>query len=193
MAGNGNTSASRIYNLADILVGDPDAPAPTDLDSDLSADYELVGLISQDDGIGNTFSSDDTDHFAYGSIFIRKTSIKEKRTMTFTALENSDLVWGLANPGSETSEAGGVTSRIRRPRNLALAIRSVVLELDDGEIRSRLYIPRAQIAQTGDQPITDNSIAGYPMTLDVLAANDEDGIFYTIELTDDPDAAPAGS
>ena len=193
MAGNGTLSAARIWNLADLWIGEPDMPEPT-LEVDLSEAMSLVGLIDDDAGIGNTFSSDDTDHYAYGSILIRKSSVKEKRSMTFTALENSDLVWKLANPGSTSGSVDGVTRRVRKPRNLALAIHSVVLELDDGAIRSRLYIARGQVTQTGDQPISDNDITGYPLSLDVLAANSEaDGIFSTIEITNDPAAIAAVS
>ncbi len=34
MAGNGTTSAARLYNLADIYVGDTDATAPTNVSSE---------------------------------------------------------------------------------------------------------------------------------------------------------------
>lgn len=194
MAGNGNLTAARIYSLADVYVATSETAAPTDTTTPLGGDWDLVGLIDDDGGIGQEFSSDDTDHYAYGSIFIRKTSVKEKLSMTLTALENSDLVWLLANPGSETATDGGTTTRIRRPRNLADAIRAVVLELVDGDVTTRLYIPRAQITQAGTRTISDNEIAGFPLTLDVLAANAEDDSVYSYtEITDDPDAEVSGS
>ena len=194
MAGNGNVDASRVWSLADVFVGDTSNTIPTLTDNLLTdPDWDLVGFIDEDDAITNSVSSTDNDLFAYGAILLRTTSVKEKPTLAFTALENTSIVWGIANPGSDQETGGGVTTRTRRPRNLALAIKSVVLDLADGDVNSRLYIPKAQILATGDRPISDADISGWPLTITELAATDEDGTYFHVELTDDESAEVSGS
>lgn len=190
----GTLANARIWSLADFYIGETDAEAPTDTTAELGADWEPLGLIDDDGGIGKEFTSEDADHYAYGGILVRQTSVKQKLQMTATALENTDLVWHLANPGSESDTDGGLTTRTQRPRNLGMAIRSVVLEKKDGDITSRLYLPRVQITASGSSQTSDAEIEGTPLTLAVLGANDEGGeIFLSVEITDDPGAAVSGS
>lgn len=196
MSGKGNTDAARMWLKADVYSAAYGTAAPTDLTTDLTTlGYSLVGLIGQDEGISRTFSSDDTDKFAYGSILTRRTSVKEKVQFGFTAWEDSDLVYKLAHPGSVTSTAGGLTTRVKYGRNLGKAIKALVLELQDGDIHKRIWIPRGQVLLTGDNPIKDNEIAGYPLTVDALGATVagySEPVFYK-ELTDDVNAAASGS
>lgn len=190
----GSTSAVRVWTGADVYAAPLGTGAPTTVSTALNAAYEPIGLISQDDAIAEEFSSEDTEMFAYGSIFVRKTSIKQKLTLTLTALENSDLIFQLANPGSDSTESGGITTRTVRPRNLGLAIRAFVLEKTDGTVTSRIHIPRGQVTISGSRNTSDNEMYGTPLVIDVLAAEDNSGnaYFYT-EVTDDPDAEPTGS
>lgn len=190
----GTLANARIWSGADVYVGDLDASAPTDTTSELGADWELLGLLDDDAGIGRSFTSERTDHWAYGSVLVRTTNVKQKRSMTVTALEDTDLVFHLANPGSESEEAGGVTTRTIRQVNEGLALRSVVLELTDGDVTKRIYIPRAQFSEGDSESITDNAIDGTALVLDILSANDgEGGVYSALELTDDSGAAPSGS
>lgn len=185
----GTSENVRIWTGADVYVADAGTALPTDIDTALAADYEAVGYISQDDAIGMDFSSDDTDHYAYGSVYIRKTSIKAKTTLNFTALEDTDIVYGLAFPGSDSETTTGVTTRTTRPKNLGLAIRAMVVELTDGTITKRLCIPRAQVTIAGSASLSDNEMAGVPMVVDMLGATDEsDETYFSIEITDDPGA-----
>lgn len=189
----GDTSNVRIWTGAEVYVGDTDTPAPTDTTTALNAGFEPLGLLDQDDAIGEEFSSDDTEHYAYGSVLVRKTSIKAKTTLSMTALENSDLVYQLAFPGSDSETAGGVTTRTNRPKNLGLAIKSFVLEKTDGDVVSRLYIPRGQVTIAGSRTTSDNEMYGTPLLVDLLGSTDEDGSYFSIEITDDPAAEVAGS
>jgi hypothetical protein len=189
----GDTENVRIWTGAEVFVGTTSTPAPTDTTTALNAGFEPLGLIDQDDAIGEEFSSDDTEHYAYGSVLVRKTSIKSKTTLTMTALENSDLVYGIAFPGSDSETAGGVTTRTNRPKNLGLAIRSFVLEKTDGDVVSRLYIPRGQVTIAGSRSTSDNEMYGTPLLIDLLGSTDEGGSYFSIEITDDPAAEVAGS
>lgn len=189
----GNIEAVRIWTGAEVFAAPTGTAAPTDVTTPLALDFEPLGLIDQDDAIGEEFTSDDTDHYAYGSVFVRKTSIKQKTQLTMTALENSDLVYQLANPGSESTANGGVTTRRNRPKNLGLAIRALVLEKTDGDVVSRLFVPRGQVTIAGSRNTSDNEMFGTPLIVDILGASDQDGIYFSIEITNDPAAEPTGS
>jgi len=93
MAGNGNIDAVRVWSGADVFVGPTTNDIPTLTDDLLNdADWDLVGFIDEDDAIGNSVESTDSDLFAYGAILLRTTSVKEKISLTFTALENTAVV-----------------------------------------------------------------------------------------------------
>lgn len=187
----GTAENVRIWTGADVYIAPEGTELPTDL-SDLSGTWDPVGYISQDDAISLETTSDDSDHYAYGSILIRKTSIKAKQAINFTALEDTDIVFGLANPGSDSETAGGVTTRTMRAKNLGLAVVAMVIELTDGTVTKRKCIPRAQVTTAGTSSLSDNEMAGTPMVVDKLAATDEGGdTYFEIELTDDPGAAAA--
>ena len=190
----GTTENVRIWTGADVYVADEGTALPTDIDTALNAAFEPVGLISQDDAISVELSSDDTDHYAYGSVYVRKTSIKSKTTLNFTALENSDLVYQIAYPGSESEAAGGITTRTYRPKNLGLAVKAMVIEMTDGTVTTRRCIPRAQVTVAGTTSISDNEMAGIPMVVEMLGATDGGGdTYFSIEITDDEGADPDAS
>jgi len=190
----GTVENVRIWTSADVYVGPEGTTLPTDIDTALNGAFDPVGYLSQDDAITLETSSDDTDHYAYGSVYIRKTSIKAKQTLSFTALEDTDIVFQLAFPGSDSEETGGVTTRTIRPKNLGLAVVAMVVELTDGDITKRIAIPRAQVTISGSASISDNEMAGVPMIVDMLGASDgEGGTLFSIEITDDEGAAPGAS
>lgn len=189
----GTVENVRIWTSADVYTAPEGTTLPTDISGSLSA-FDPVGYISQDDAISLEWSSDDTDHYAYGSVYIRKTSIKAKQTLNFTALEDTDIVFQLAYPGSDAEETDGVTTRTIRPKNLGLAVVALVIELTDGEITKRICVPRAQVTIAGSASISDNEMAGVPMVVDMLGATDEGGdTYFSIEITDDAGAAPGAS
>ena len=190
----GTAENVRIWTSADVYVAPEGTTLPTNVSSALNSAFDPVGYISQDDAISLEFSSDDTDHYAYGSVYIRKTSIKAKTTLSFTALEDTDIVYQLAYPGSDAASSGGVTTRTTRPKNLGLAIVALVVELVDGTITKRLAIPRAQVTIAGSASLSDNELAGVPMLVDMLGTTGNDDLtYFSIEITDDPGAVVSGS
>ena len=190
----GTSENVRIWTSADVYTAPEGTTLPTNIATALNAAFDPVGYISQDDAISLEVSSDDTDHYAYGSVYIRKTSIKAKTTLSFTALEDTDIVYQLAYPGSDSVTSSGITTRTTRPKNLGLAVVAMVVELTDGTITKRLAIPRAQVTIAGSASLSDNEMAGVPMVVDMLGTTDEGGdTYFSIEITDDPAAEVAGS
>lgn len=192
----GTSENVRIWSEIDFWVAPEGTEFPTDLvDTDaFDPAFEPVGYLDQEDAVAREFSSDDTDHWALGNRFVRKTSVKSKETINFTALENSHLVYQLQRPGSEASTDGEVTTRVNRPRNIGLGNWAVIIDRRDGEVRELECIPRGLIMGGGSLQEGDTDMAGKPLTLEQLAVEDEGGeTFYSTVITNDPSAAVTGS
>ena len=180
---------ARIWTGAEVWVADYGSTAPTDLTTALDAAFKELGLLTQDDGISSEHSETETEHYAYGNTLVRTSKTKAKDQFKMVAMEDTDLVFHLANPGSESATATGVTTRIRRPRNYGLAIKAVVLELVDGTVAARRYFPRVQFAQTGGGTLTDNAITGREFTATILGDTIGGSLGLDKEWTNDTGAA----
>lgn len=188
---SGNTEAARIWDGADTYVDLTGlAVPPTDLDTPLDELWLPLGIITQDGGISFTNSVTETEHYGHGNVLLRTTYGQASKSFALEAVENNDLVWRLKNPGSESSTEGGITKRVEHPIQPSKAIAQVVLALTDGDIAARRWMPKVQFSLNGDEQVTDQAIAGTPLTGKVLAKT-LDG--YTkpvngIDWTNDPAA-----
>lgn len=172
----GNTDNARVWALADIYVAPLDTAGPSDLDpfAELDAAFDAVGLIGED-GIVGTTDEDENTHYALGGILVRVTHSKHRETIKFTVLEDNDVTFELANPGSESSTAGGVVSRVVKvPQRVK---QSFVIESTDGDTMRRRYYPTAEITEVGDEMIAkDDELSGRELTMSVYP--DGDGVKY---------------
>lgn len=178
----GNVANPRIWINADVYVAATATAAPTDVSTALPADWEAVGLLSED-GMTESREDEQTDHYAWGGILVRTTRSKHKRTFTVTCLEDNLVVYGLVNPGSTAATTAGVTTRtVKVP---GTDPRSWVVQMKDGGITKRRYIPRAEVVEVGDVTSSDAAMVMYELTVNVYP--DGDGVLYK-DITDDPQA-----
>jgi hypothetical protein len=183
----GDTDNPRIWIGADVYVADVDTVAPADTTTAWSGSWEPLGLLSED-GMTESRDQDSTDHYAWGGILVRTTRSKHKRTIVVTALEDNDVVFGLVNPGSTAESSGGVTTRtVVVPGSDP---RSFGFEFVDGDITKRRIVPRGEVVEVGDVTFSDDEMAAYELTINIYP--DGDGVLY-YDITDDPQAEPAGS
>lgn len=179
---SGNTDNPRIWTGADIYVDlTGAAAAPTTIDDELDPLFKALGIISQDGGISFTDGVTEKKHFGHGNILIRTSYTEAVSSFAVEALEDTDLVFKLSKPGSTSSTAGDVTKRIHRPLNPALSIVPCVIQLVDGTVNARKYLPKVQFSKSGDQKVTDNDIAGFPLTGTILTSTIEDELGNGIE------------
>lgn len=180
----GEIENARIWIDGDVYVGPTDAPAPTDVDTPLDADFEALGLLSED-GTTESRTEDRTDHWAWGGggTLVRTTRSKHKRTIKVIALEDNAVVFGLTDPGSDVDTAGGVTTRTVRPPEPDP--RSFVYETTDGDVVRRRYIPRGEVSEVADVVDSDSAISQKELTITVYPV---DGVLYQ-DITNDPQAA----
>lgn len=180
----GDIANPRIWLNADVYVAPTGTTGPTDTTTALNVAFEPLGLLGED-GMTESRDEDVTDHYAYGGILVRTTRSKHKRTVKVTALEDNPIVFDLKNPGSGTATAGGVTTRtVKVPTTNPKAF---VLQLVDGDITKRRYIPTGEVVEVGDEAISDDEMAMVELTINVYP--DASGVLY-YEITDDPQAVP---
>lgn len=179
---------ARIWTTAAVHIAPYGTTAPTTRVSTLNAAFDEIGIITQDDGITRTSSNSETQHFAYGDLLVRTTYQKSVDQFKMVAMEDTDLMFHLANPGSTSATTSGETTRTGRAYDYGDAIRAVVLELEDGAIAARLYMPRVQFKQTGGGTFSDNAITGREFTGTVLASTISGSPGRFIEWTNDPGA-----
>lgn len=178
----GDTANPRVWINADVFTAPTGSTAPTDTTAGLDVAWEALGLLSED---GATEQRGDTidDKYAWGSILVRTTRSKHKRTIKVIALEDNPVVFGLLNPGSDAASVSGVTTRnvhVPGPNRVAF-----ILETSDGDIIRRRVIPTGEIMAVADVLMSDSELTKYE--LDITVYPDADGILY-IDITDDPQA-----
>lgn len=185
---SGDIENPRIWVNAAVRVAPIDTPGPTDLASAWHAYFETLGLLSED-GITEGREQEVTDHYAHGGILVRTTKSKHKRTFEVMCLEDNAVTFDLANPGSVVGTTGLITTRTVQIPNQPDP-RTFGLELEDGDITSRIIIERGEVTEVGERVLVDNAIAMVPLTITVYP--NADGELYT-EITNNPAAEVVGS
>lgn len=182
----GSAANADVWEGADVYVAPIGTTLPDDLITPLDAAFKPIGLLSDADGLLKQRSQDTKDLSAWGKGNVRSTKKNHKRMFQVTALEDNDVVFGLANPGSTSAAVGGVTTRtVKRPRTDP---RAYVFELTDGDTTKRIVVPRGEVTDVGEVKLIDEDFEATQLTVTAYAA--DDGTFY-LEVTNNAGAAPA--
>jgi len=184
----GDATNVDLWQDADVYVADLESTAPTDVVTALDAAFDLVGLLDGDEGFTETREEESEERYAWGSLLVKKTRGKHKRTIKFVALEDNDTTFAIANPGSTRSGTSGIgtvqTSEVSVPSYVE---KMVVLETREGEKLRRRIVERCDIEMTGEVKDSESAVTVYEFTITVLP--DDNGVLYTdLEGLD-----PAGS
>ena len=179
----GDTDNVRVWLNADVYVAPVGSTAPTDTTTALDAAFEAIGLLSED-GSAEGREEETADHYAWGGILVRTTRSKHKRTLKVTALEDTPVVFDLANPGSTaiTLGSGETTRTVKAPTSNPKAL---VLETVDGDVTTRRYVPNCEAFVTGEIEQSESSPTMVELTFHVYP--DADGVLF-YDITNDPQA-----
>jgi len=164
-------SQVRVAGTGELYVAETTATAPTDSETALGTPWKGLGY-TQDDGATISRSLDREEVSAWQSVTpIRY--IYNGATLTVAAAmlqSNDDIVklWFGGGDFAETSVGSG-EFKADMPTIPTGVERSVVLEWSDDDIKSRLYIPRAELSDTGDVQISRTAPAAFQMTWSALA------------------------
>lgn len=183
----GNPDAASVWQEADVFVDFTNtAPDPTDTWSDWDAAWDLVGLLSGDDGFQESRDEDTDDKFAWGGIYIRTTHANHKRTIVFVALEDNATTFQLRNPGSERTNDGTLTtSKVKVPTYGKFKIG---FETRDGDKIKRRWAT-ASVNEVDDITENETDLVTYQITVNLHP--DGDRVLYT-EI-EGPAAEPTGT
>lgn len=179
----GDTANVRVWLNGDVRVATVGTTAPTDTSTAWAAGWSKLGLLSED-GLTTEMENDSNDFFAWGGIKVKTVRSKFSRTFKVTALENSDVVYKLVNPGSTSATATGITTRT--VKNPTSDIRAFGFEKSDGSTISRIVVPRGEVTEVAEVKSSADEMTMYELTISVYPASD--GTQY-IEITNDAAAA----
>ncbi|MDG4801720.1 hypothetical protein [Micromonospora sp. WMMD980] len=171
----GDPTKADLWGGADVYIADVGTVEPSDLITPWSVDWEPVGILDGEEGFTWERDEDSSEFYGWGGILIRKTRSKHKRTVKFTALEDNEVVFELANPGSTRSTTAGlVTAKIKVPQNRDFAIG---FELRDGDKRIRRTVKRATADVDGEVKESETELTAYNFLVTLYPEGD--GTLYT--------------
>jgi hypothetical protein len=181
MTATGNAAETELWTGADVFYAPIGTAGPTDLTTEWAAAWLPLGLLDGDDGITESRDQSTSENYAWGGILYRRTVSKQKRSFAFTALEDNDNVFKLANPGSTTATATGVRTRtVMTP--VAGTRFALGMELRDGTRIKRRIIPTCEVDSVDDVKDSETDPTVFKITVDVYPATD--GTLYTTIETD---------
>lgn len=165
-------------DLARIYGGDADAVylaplgtvLPVDLDSAPGVGFEDVGWLHSD-GITETLTGSVEKIRGHQGNGVVRTRINEPgTTVSFTALETSDMTQGLRYDEASVTSTAGVRTATRGPGQRVQARACVidVFDADDETVKERFVIPRLEISPNGDRVMANADIAGFPFIGEII-------------------------
>lgn len=176
-----NTDNVRVGSNGRLYVGSIGSTAPTDVTTAWDAAWKDFGYLS-DDGVSMPFSTENEDINAWQSLSpVRRILTGVELTFQFTALEFKRDVITLFFPDSTISTSGGVhTMGINAAPDSNE--RAFGLEWTDKGFTHRLVIPRGEVTDRGEVPISRSGAVGLQMTVTAYATSSPDLATW---LTDD--------
>lgn len=181
MAATGNVDETELWTGADIFYAPVGTAGPTDLTTEWAVAWLPLGLLDGDDGISESRDATTSENYAWGGILYRRTVSKQKRQFVFTALEDNDNVYLLANPGSTSSTLTGVRTRISKVPVSGSRF-ALGFELRDGANIKRRIVPTCEVDSVDDIKESETDPTVFKITVTVYPA--ADGTLYTTLETD---------
>ena len=184
----GDTTNVNLWQDADVYIAPLSSTKPTTVTAAWAVAWKAVGLLDGDEGFTETREEESDEKYAWGSLLVKKTRGKHKRTIKFVALEDNATTFSIANPGSTrsgTSTNSTVeTSAVKVPAPVELM---VGLETREGAKVRRRIVDRADVEMTGEVKDSESDVSVYEFTVTIIP--DGTGLLYTdLEGLD-----PAGS
>ncbi|MET9425651.1 hypothetical protein ABZY06_33945 [Streptomyces sp. NPDC006540] len=183
----GDVANPRLWEGADLWVAPVGTDLPTTLAAAMStvAAWEAVGLLSED-GASESRDEDSSDFFGWGGQLIRTRRSKHKRTITVTCLEDNLTVFGLVNPESTVTTDDLTSTNTRTVKIPKSDKRAFCLEMTDGDIKRRRFVPTGEVTEVGEVTLSDSELSAYALTITIYP--DSDGVLYQ-DIDNDPQGA----
>lgn len=178
---SGNTKETELWTGADVYIAPLATAGPDDLTTAWAAAWKAVGLLDGDEGITESRDQTTSESYAWGGILFRRTVSKQKRSISFSALEDNDTVFSLANPGSTSASATGVRTRTHKVPVSGSQF-SLGIELRDGARVKRKIVGTVEVDSVDDIKDSETDPTVYKFTCTIFPS--ADGTLYTTIETD---------
>ena len=156
-----NVSANvRVAVTGAFAFAETDTAAPTDASTALPVDWKTVGYIGED-GVTETRDRSTTAIIAWqNSDNVRTVTTESSIQLQFVGIETNANMIGLYY-GAEVATDGSVEIV---PSSTG-GRRAAVLDYVDGADMVRMYLPEAELLETGDQVMASGEPVGYDVTI----------------------------
>lgn len=177
----GDAKNTSLWTGADVYTAPKGTVGPVDLTSVWPVAWKALGLLDGGDGLTEARDQTTNNHYAWGGVLFKKTITEQTRTFAFTALEDNDNVFLLANPGSTSSVTAGVRKRVHMTPKAGFHF-ALGLETRDGSRIKRRVLPDCEVEEIDDITENEEDPTAYKFTITVYPA--ADGTLYTTIETD---------
>lgn len=167
----GDPSNAAVWANADVYIGGLDANIPSGGDP-FDDSWDLVGLLSGDDGFTEKMAINSKDFYAWGGILVATTRNQFKLTRMFTALEDNQTVFDLWYPGHTVvfDDSNGYEGDVYVP-DLQAKFR-IGFETRTGSTVKRVISTNyAQVDDRGDNKEGEQDMASRPATVAIYPDN----------------------
>lgn len=131
---------------------------------DPGADFYELGWLSEDGPTQGRSRTVERFRAWQGNTIVKTAVTEDDHTFQIQALEDNWVVAELRYPDSVTTTVGDVTQTIVGPQG-GEDVRSGVLDLVDGDVWKRIFIPQLVLDETGDTAHSAGELTFYDMTL----------------------------
>lgn len=186
----GTNDNLRVWGGADVAFAPYGTTAPTTLAESLDGAFEYAGLLTDDDGLTISRTSNKKDIFTWGGALGRSIANKSKSTFKFVPAEYNDFVNELQNPGRQIVTGSGEVTIYRPVPTLHTVEWVCVWDLVDGDVHLRKVFPKVKIDPDGDITIKDEDLDAPPITANIypVTMTPDGGVEDQIESWDCTDA-----
>lgn len=167
-----NADNVRIYGGLDdaVWIAPLGTTLPTDLVLELPSPWVELGWLAED-GIPLSMTTDVQSFRGHqGGSLLRRKVVSTEKGISFTALEESPVVWKLyygAGDPVET-EAGSGVARVDLPESVGSQSYAAVVQLNDEDVTKFLCVERLDIGDREDVAHSGTDLTGYGISGSII-------------------------
>jgi hypothetical protein len=164
-----NPDNAALWANADVYISSNlDAALPASASAAFDSDWDLVGLLSGEDGFTQSRSEDISDKYAWGGMLVATSRKNFKLTYKFSTLEDNEVTRSLIWPGSTT---GVIVVPVPAKIKIAFETRD-----DAGKVHRLIARNYAQVDVAGDVSENETDLTKVPLVATIFP--DADNVLF---------------
>jgi hypothetical protein len=185
-----STEEIRVGISGSVYVGPVDADAPVDADTALDSSFVDLGAINEEGIALSPSRSIEKIRAWQAAKAVRTVVTEDELSASFSLMQwNEDtiaLAFGggafsaVTEPGEEEEDPDVVVAtKYVPPAAGTVDERSFVFEWVDGDVLSRLYVPRGMVSEIGEIRVAKTGAIELALTVEVLGSEPDDFVYFT--------------